>query len=230
MNFIWLKIIISYILKKEPELKKLISIDIYSDTICPWCYIGYKKFISAIKSSQNNSFEIIWRPFQLNPDLPTSGIERQMYLEDKFGGKQNAINTYNLIYKTGLKNNIHFQFEKIKITPNTFASHKLLALSYKYKKQNEILESLFYAYFIEGINIGSIEELCKIASQHNILDHKTLNYLQSEEDKKNLLAEELQAREFGITGVPCFIINKEHVIFGAQDENIFLNLFNQINK
>lgn len=156
------------------------------------------------------------------------GMNRQQYLETKFDGKENAKKTYNLIYKTGLLNNIHFQFEKIKITPNSFASHKLLSLAHNFNKQTEVLETLFYSYFIEGVDIGDFDQLVIIAKQHNIYNDSTLKYLQSSQDRKSLLAEETQARKLGIKGVPCFIINKEHVLFGAQEKKYFLEIFQKI--
>ena len=207
-----------------------ITIDIYSDTICPWCYIGYSKLKSAIDSASQFKYELLWRPFQLNPDMPNEGMQRQLYLESKFGGKQKAKDTYQTIYNAGIENNIHFQFEKIITTPNSFASHKLLAIAHRFNKQSSVVEALFYSYFIEGIDIGNIEQLVIIAKQHNIYDDKTLQYLKSDEDRENLLSEEIQARELGIKGVPCFIINREFVLFGAQDKKIFLDIFNKINK
>ena len=209
---------------------RLITIDIYSDTICPWCYIGYSKLKSAINSASQFKYELVWRPFQLNPDMPNEGMQRQQYLESKFGGKQKAKDTYQTIYNVGIENNIHFQFEKIVTTPNSFASHKLLAIAHKLNKQSSVAEALFYSYFIEGIDIGNMEELVIIAKQHYIYDNTTLKYLKSDEDKDNLLAEELQARKLGIKGVPCFIINGEFVLFGAQDKNFFLDIFHKINK
>mgnify|MGYP001225881436 CR=1 FL=1 len=207
-----------------------ITIDIYSDTICPWCYIGYNKLQSAINSASQFKFNLVWRPFQLNPDMPNEGMGRQQYLEAKFGGKQKAINAYQSIYNAGIKNNIHFQFEKIVMTPNSFASHKLLAIAHRFNKQSSVVEALFYSYFIEGIDIGNMEQLIIIAKQHNVYDDKTLKYLKSSEDNDSLLAEEMQARELGIKGVPCFIINRKFVLFGAQDKKNFLDIFNKINK
>ena len=207
-----------------------ITIDIYSDTVCPWCYIGYKKLQSAINSVSHLKFDLVWRPFQLNPDMPNEGMERQQYLEVKFGGKQKAKDTYQSIYKAGIENNIHFQFGKIVTTPNSFASHKLLAIAHRMNKQSSVVEALFYSYFIEGIDIGNMEQLIVIAKQHNIYNDKILQYLKSDEDKDNLLAEEIQARELGIKGVPCFIINRKFVLFGAQDKKIFLDIFHKINK
>ena len=207
-----------------------IKIDIYSDTICPWCYIGHNKLLSAINSASQFKFDLVWRPFQLNPDMPDEGMERQKYLEVKFGGKQKAKDTYQSIYNVGVENNIHFQFEKIKTTPNSFASHKLLAIAHRMNKQSSVVESLFYSYFIEGVDIGNMEQLIIIAKQHNIYDDKTMQYLKSDEDRDNLLSEEIQARELGIKAVPCFIINREFVLFGAQDKKKFIDLFNKMNK
>ena len=101
-------------------------------------------------------------------------------------------------------------------------------MAHKSNKQTEIVESLFYGYFIEGVDIGKCEELVRIAKLHNIYDHKTLKYLKSTEDNENLLAEEKYARELGVKGVPCFIINKSFVLFGAQDKKNFLEIFNKI--
>lgn len=160
--------------------------------------------------------------------MPKEGMSRQKYLEHKFGGKKNAKEAYQSIYDAGLSNDIHFQFEKILTTPHSFISHKLLALAHRFDKQTDVVETLFYSYFIEGIDIGHHNELIQIAKQHEIYDEHTLQYLKSDKDRKNLLAEEKQARELGIQGVPCFIINKEFVLFGAQDKKIFLDIFHKI--
>ena len=211
-------------------MKTDIKIDIYSDTICPWCYIGFKKLKLAMSEYSNVKFDLIWRPFQLNPDMPFEGMDRKKYLEFKFKGKENASRIYESIYEAGLKNDIHFQFDKIFITPNTFISHKLLALAYKFKKQTEVVETLFYDYFIEGVDIGHLEELIRIAKQHNLSSLDNFEYLRSNEDNDNLLAEESHARELGIKGVPCFIINKQFILFGAQDKKNFIDIFNKISR
>ncbi|MEK9907129.1 MAG: DsbA family protein, partial [Gammaproteobacteria bacterium] len=112
--FIELKSIINNTFKKELYLNKIITVDIYSDTICPWCYIGYVKFNEALKHFDDVKFEIIWRPFQLNPDMPLEGIDRNEYLNKKFGGREQAYKVYKRIEDEGKLANIHFQFYKIK--------------------------------------------------------------------------------------------------------------------
>ena len=210
-------------------MKIEIRIDIYSDTVCPWCYLGLRNLKSAIAECSNVKFDLIWRPFQLNPKMPLEGMDRKKYLEVKFNGKNNALRSYKSIYEAGLKNDIYFQFDKILTTPNTFSSHKLLALAFKFEKQTEVVETLFYDYFIEGVDIGNLDELIRIAKQHNLSSLDNFEYLSSNEDSDNLLAEEKHARELGIKSVPCFIINKQFILFGAQDKKNFLDIFNKIS-
>ena len=162
--------------------------------------------------------------------MPLKGMSRQKYLEIKFNGKENANLAYNKIYGIGKKNNIFFQFDKISITPNSLASHKLLALAHKKNKQNDVIESIFFSYFIEGKNIGNKEVLIKIAKDHNIYTPSTAEYLYSNEDKENLINEAKEARTLGINGIPCFIVNKKYVLFGVQDEENFLKIFNNVIK
>ena len=114
--------------------------------------------------------------------MPLECMERQKYLDHKFSGKNNAKKVYDDIYQAGIEIGIYFQFDKIDFTPNSFASHKLLALAYKFNKQSEIMNSLFFSYFIEGKNIGNTEILVKIAKQHGIYNIQTLDYLISDED------------------------------------------------
>ena len=156
--------------------------------------------------------------------------QHSVYLNQKFGGQKQASKIYNTIDVAGREVGIFFQFDKITKTPNSFASHKLLALGYKKGKQNPIIESLFYSYFIEGKDIGKIDELLNIAQQNNIDSKETIDYLQSTKNSAGLLQEEAQARNMGIKGVPCFIINKQYVLFGAQDKDIFINHFGNIAK
>ena len=155
-------------------------------------------------------------------------MDRQKYLNQKFGGSKRATIIYNTINEVGKRIGIYFQFDKIKRTPNTFASHRLLALGHKKGKQNQIIESLFYSYFIEGKDIGKIEELIIIAIHHNLNEKETNNYLNSNQDKQNLLGEEIQAKNMGIKGVPCFIINKQYVMFGVQEKEKFIDIFNNL--
>ena len=162
--------------------------------------------------------------------MSIDGMNRDKYLQLKFGSLEKALSIYNNIEDEGRLINIYFQFKKIKVTPNSFLSHKLLAYAYTKNKQKEVLEYLFYHYFIEGKNIGDLNTLIQIAKQTTVYEEGIENYLLSNEDNTNLLNEEKQARTIGINGVPCFIFDKEFVVNGAQPTENFINIINSIKK
>ena len=162
--------------------------------------------------------------------MPLQGMDRQKYLNNKFGGQDKTYKIYKNINEVGKKNGIFFQFDKISKTPNSFLSHKLLALGHKKGKQDQIIESLFFSYFVEGKDIGRIQELVKIGEQNKLDTSETIEYLRSSDGQSSLLQEEVHAKSMGIRGVPCFIINKKYVLFGAQDKDKFIDLFNNLIK
>ena len=162
--------------------------------------------------------------------MPVDGMNRDKYLKLKFGSLEKALSIYNNIADEGRLINIYFQFKKIKVTPNSFLSHKLLAFAFNKNKQNEVLESLFYYYFIEGENIGDLNTLIQIAKQATVYEKGIENYLLSNEDTTNLFNEEEQARAIGINGVPCFIFDKEFVVNGAQPKENLIDIINSIKK
>jgi predicted DsbA family dithiol-disulfide isomerase len=182
-----------------------------------------------LENFNNYNFDVVWRPFQLNPQMPPDGIDRQQYLTAKFGSEDNARSVYQSIEDEGKKNKIYFQFNKIAKTPNSFFSHKLLAYAHKKKKQTEVLELLFYKYFIEGEDIGNTEVLIKVSKDADIFDEHIEKYIISKKDNDSLLNEEKQAKNIGINSVPCFIFNKEIVVNGAQPTSNFIQIINSIN-
>ena len=161
--------------------------------------------------------------------MPSSGMDRSKYLTAKFGNNENAISVYKSIEDEGKKNKIFFQFNKITKTPNSFFSHKLLAYAHNKKKQTEVLELLFYKYFIEGEDIGSLDVLIRLSKDADIYDEHIEKYLISKEDNDSLLNEEKQAKNIGINSVPCFIFNKEIVVNGAQPTKNFIQIINSLN-
>jgi predicted DsbA family dithiol-disulfide isomerase len=144
--------------------------------------------------------------------------------------KISARSVYQSIEDEGKKNKIFFQFNKITKTPNSFFSHKLLAYAHNKKKQTEVLELLFYKYFIEGEDIGSLDVLIKVSKDGDIYDEHIEKYIISEDDNESLLNEEKQAKNIGINSVPCFIFNKEIVVNGAQPTKNFIQIIDSLNK
>jgi len=209
-------------------MSEMIKLDIFSDTICPWCYIGKKRLDRAIKKFNTEEFMITWRPFQLNPNMQADGMDRTEYLVSKFGSEDAAKTIYDNIFEEGEKEEIHFQFDDIKITPNSFNSHRLLALAYQKKIQDRMIEDIFQSYFIRGEDIGDPTVLLNIAIKHNIDEDEFKNYLMNKENIEPLANEEIQARKMGINSVPTFIVNQQIVINGAQSVDNFELIFTKL--
>jgi len=161
--------------------------------------------------------------------MPYAGMQRELYLASKFGSKENVNSVYKQIEDEGKLNKIYFQFNKIKKTPNSFFSHKLLAFAHSKKKQTKVLELLFYKYFIEGEDISNLETLINISKDANIYDKNIEDYILSTQDNASLLNEEKQAKKIGINSVPSFIFNKKFVVSGAQPTENFINIINSLN-
>ena len=206
----------------------MIELDIFSDTVCPWCFIGKKRLENALKKYTNLEIKQTWRPFQLNPGMPPDGMDRQEYLISKFGSADAAKTVYENIYEEGIKEGINFNFDLMDLTPNSFNSHRLLALAYKQNIQESVLNSLFESYFINGKDIGDPNILLEIAVKHKIDAEEFKNYLSNQENIEPLANEEIQARKMGINSVPTFIINKQIVISGAQTSENFELIFEKL--
>ena len=206
----------------------MIELDIFSDTICPWCYIGKKRLDKAIEKYTHLEIKQTWRPFQLNPGMTPDGMDRQEYLVSKFGSSDAAKTIYDNIFEEGKKEGINFNFDSIEVTPNSFNSHRLLALAYKQNIQEDVLNDLFEAYFIRGEDIGNPNILLSIAVSHSIDEDEFKKYLSDQENIEPLANEEIQARKMGINSVPTFIINKQIVINGAQTSENFELIFQKL--
>ena len=202
----------------------MIQIDLFSDVICPWCYIGKRRMERALKSREELSVEITWRAFQLNPEMPSTGIPREQYLILKFGDKTRAKAIYDNIQKAGDTEGLSFNFDNITHTPNTVLAHRLIGWSQKQNKSEDIVENLFKAYFVDGRNIGSMEILREIAIDTNLDANSFDEHFSNDDDLQEIHLETRYAYENGITGVPCFIFNKSFSITGAQEPEAFLPL------
>ena len=190
------------------------KINIFADTICGWCFIGHTNLNNALKKFPNIKFDIRHVPFQLNPDMPTDGISREKYLEIKFGGKSFATPMYENMKLKARESGLNLNLEKISKTPNTVFSHLLIILSGQFNLQNEVKETIYKSYFIDGLDIGDINILANIAKQNNIPENEFKNFV-NEKNIENINSKILIAKEKGINGVPFFEIGK-NFISGAQ--------------
>ena len=186
------------------------KINVFADTICGWCFIGHTNLNEALKKFPNLKFDIHHTPFQLNPDMPTEGISRDKYLEIKFGGKDYAASMYENMKLKAKESGLHFNFEKIKKTPNTVLSHLLINLSKQFNLQNEIIEKIYKSYFIDGLDIGDVNILTNIAKENNIPENVFTNFI-NDRNTENINSKILIAKEKGINGVPFFEIGKDFI-------------------
>lgn len=206
------------------------QIEILSDTVCPWCFIGKRRFERALAMRPQADLEVRWLPFQLNPTMPAGGLDRRQYLTAKFGGVERAEKQYERIRRAGRDEGIDFQFERISRTPNTVDSHRLIHYAGLRGAQDSIVEALFQAYFLEGRDTGKRNVLIDVADSAGLDAAEVAAYLQSDEDRSHILGLDEIARRNGITGVPCFIIEGRYAVSGAQSPEIFHQIFDLVRQ
>ena len=204
----------------------MIYVDIVSDTICPWCYIGKRRFERALDISGRNDVALSWRPFQLNPDMPAEGMSRDDYVRAKFGGGDRPRQIYQAIAESGREAGIEFQFSRIRRTPNTILSHRLVYWSAKNERQDETVGELFKAYFEEGLDVGDLDTLVEIARRARLDPLRARRFLTGDDGRQEVVASDVYARRLGINGVPCFIVNRKYAVSGAQPPSAFVEVFN----
>ena len=210
-------------------MSEAVSIDVYSDIVCPWCYIGKRKLEQALVriGEQNVAVTPNWRAFQLNPDMPAAGMARQEYVAAKFGGPQRAQEIYARVTAVGTEVGIPFQFEKIERQPNTINAHRLIRYAGELGQQDAVAEALFKAFFLELRDIGDIAILSDIAAGAGLKRDAVDAYLSSDKGTESVQQEDAVARELGITGVPYFVFGGKYAVSGAQDATALVEAYRQ---
>jgi predicted DsbA family dithiol-disulfide isomerase len=205
------------------------SIDIVSDVVCPWCYIGKRRLEAALAARGQSPAEIRWHPFQLNPDIPPGGVDRRTYLEEKFGGPERAREIYARVEAAGREVGIAFDFDRIERQPNTLDAHRLIAWaqSTAAERSERLVEGLFRAYFSDGVNIGEIGELVRLAREAGYDATAARAHLESEDGRAAIAAADERTKEMGIAGVPFFILNRRLAVSGAQPPEILVEALAQ---
>ena len=193
-----------------------ISIDVVSDVMCPWCFIGKRRLEKTQAMLDSVGLDIRWRPFQLDPTLPADGIERRIYLERKFGSRANSDQIYASVTAAGLEEGIPFRFDAIEKASNTLDAHRLIRWAASGGAQDRMAERLFELYFLEGADIGDRNVLLGAAGAVGMRTELVAGLLAGDEDKDAVKQEIALARHMGITGVPTFIVDNRYAIVGAQ--------------
>lgn len=212
--------------KKKSKLPpQALQVDIVSDVVCPWCWLGYRLFEQAARQSKAD-IQVTWRPYMLDPSIPEEGLDYKAYMKDKFGDSPSdrfkAMRA--MLEDKGPELGIDFKFENISRRPNTLKAHRLI----KWAQNNEdtgtqAAESLFKAFFTDGADIGNIDVLSQIANDVGLEPDLTKDLLKTDRDANAVREEIMFFRNLGISGVPTFIYNGQVALQGAQDPETHLD-------
>jgi len=200
-------------------------IDVVSDVVCPWCYVGKRHLESALATLAEAGEPVPavrWHPYELNPGLPAEGVDRREYLERKFGGPARAAQVYERVRRAGTQAGIAFDFERIALQPNTRDAHRLVAWVQTRGDAGPLVERLFRAYFVEGRFVGSHEVLADLAAEAGEDRDAVLEFLASGVGLDEVAQAEARAASLGITGVPFFIVDGRYGLSGAQPAEAFV--------
>jgi predicted DsbA family dithiol-disulfide isomerase len=207
-----------------------LHIDIISDVICPWCFIGKRRLERALALRPEIAVDIAWRPFQLNPDMPREGMDRKAYLAAKFGAAAPAERIYANVAAAGASVDIPFAFERIRRTPNTRDAHRLIRRAGAEGRADATVEALFRSHFVEARDIGDIAVLAEIGGAVGLDREETRRWLLSPAAVDEVIAEDRSARHLGINAVPCFVFAGQYAVSGAQDPEFFLPVFDLVTQ
>lgn len=209
-------------------MTQTVKLDIMSDPICPWCYIGKTHLDKALAAIPDHPFVIEWHPFQLNPDMPDAGMDRREYLERKFGGKEGAVRAYAPVVENAGNAGLTIDFEGMKRTPNTLDAHRLIHWAGIEGKQNAIVDALFEAYFVQARDIGDPEVLADIADSQGMDAAVVMKLLKSDADREDIRNRDTHSREMGVNSVPTFIVANQHAVPGAQPPEMWEKVISEI--
>ena len=192
-------------------------IEIIFDAICPWCYIGKRRLEQALVQRPHLRVTAEWRPFLLNPEMPVEGIQRDTYLQRKFGNGERIRRIFWALGDAGKSVDIDFAFDRIGRTPSTVNSHRLVRFAARHGRADAAVEALFLDYFVNGRNIGDNDVLTTLGGRLGLDAEALATYLAGEDDITWVFEENARAHRLGINGVPSYVFDGRMVICGAQE-------------
>ena len=206
----------------------MIRLDIFSDPVCPWCYIGKAHLDRALAAHPEHPFEIEWHPFQLNPDMPRDGVDRAAYLEQKFGGRAKAAAIYARVEQAAHDAGVEIDFAAMKRMPNTMDAHRLIHWAGIEGRQTAVKSALMRAFFREGRDIGDAATLVAIAGACGMDEAVVARLLASDADRDDIAARDLDARQKGVNAVPTFLIARQYAVQGAQPPEVWARIVEEL--
>ena len=205
-----------------PGPRQSFHIDVVSDVVCPWCFIGKKRLEKAIAQLPELRITVGWHPYQLDPNVPAGGVDRREYMERKFGSREKIAGIHERIAAEGAREGIAFRFDLIKRSPNTLDAHRLIGWAGAAGVQDAVVEALFHAFFMEGRDVGDQAVLVEIAGACGMDPGQVAAQLATDADADMARQSMAAARDMGVTGVPCFILADRLALPGAQDPDVIV--------
>ncbi|AVO44965.1 DsbA family oxidoreductase [Phreatobacter cathodiphilus] len=193
-----------------------LTIDVVSDVVCPWCFVGKRRLEKALALTPDIATEIRWRPYQLAPELPPEGKPRRQYMLDKFGDPDRVRQIHERLTGIGAEEGIAFDFDRIEVAPNTLNAHRLILWARSPDIQSRVVEALFTAFFVEGRNLADDDELIAIGEACGLDGTLLAELFPTDADVERTRREYASAQRIGVTGVPFFIVAGRYGIAGAE--------------
>ena len=209
-------------------MSRRLRIDIYSDTVCPWCFLGKRRLQAALALRPQHAPRLTWRPFELNPDLPLDGMNRAEFLAARVANAERFREGERTLVALGHAAGIDFRFELIERVPNTRRSHLLIALAARRGCEDAVVERVMRAYFEEGRDIGAIDTLVQLGGDCGLSEREVLSALVLRTGQDAIIASERHAATLGLSGVPAYIFNGEYAISGAQEPEALAAVLDQV--
>jgi predicted DsbA family dithiol-disulfide isomerase len=209
--------------------KKKIKVDIVSDVVCPWCYVGKKRIDEAIESLKDEfDFELVYHPFQLDPTIPEQGIDQAAYFIKKFGSEERVDTVFTQVEAAGESVGIDFKFREIPKAINTLGLHAIIAVALTEGIQQPVKQALFEAYMVNPIDLSNLKNVAEVMKSFGWNEEKTFSILNNKDLIQHVKTEIAQMQQLGISGVPFFIINNKYGVSGAQQSKTFVEVFRNL--
>jgi predicted DsbA family dithiol-disulfide isomerase len=206
----------------------MIRLDIFSDPVCPWCYVGKANLDRALADYPDHPFAIQWHPFQLNPEMPPEGVDKRAYLEAKLGGKARVDAIHERLREVARAAGVDMNPDKPQRMPNTLDAHRLIHWAGIESLQAQVVNALMRAYWAEGRDIGDPETLADIAGESGMDRDAIVQLLASDADAEDILARDADARAKGVNSVPTFLVAQQYVVSGAQPPEVWANVIAEL--
>ncbi len=206
----------------------VIEIDVYADVVCPWCYVGEAHLEAALAARPDLGMTLRWRPFQLRPEMPAGGEPWRAFAEEKFGGWARAQSAFAHVAEVGERAGLEFNFEEVASAPNTVDAHRLILLAAEFGKEMETAKALFKAYFGEGRDLNSLDDLVEVATRVGLEEDAVRALLGTDALSAEVWASQERAQRLGVSSVPFYVLNNQYGVSGAQPPELFLQAFDTI--